>query len=77
MTTVCFFNQNPPNTKFSLDAFDSVLGKDVPVFCNGLKMGTAKILSVNIVANGVYITYETDADLGIMLELPLDLRQNG
>lgn len=70
-TMVTFFNAFG-DTVISEDAFKACEGKEVPLLVNGMLMGNAFIQRVHSNAAGVFVTYTTNADMGVSLELPIE-----
>lgn len=66
-----FFNGHPEGARILKTAFDGNIGKTVALTKDGEQIGTATIVAVRVEEDGVYITYDTHADLGIMMELEI------
>lgn len=65
-----FTNQHPEGERVMPGAFDGSIGKEVPLKNEaGEVIGTAKILAADVDDNGLTVTYETDANLGLFMDL--------
>lgn len=71
MTIIKGFNQNPPNTKYAKGAFAKAIGEETMLFLEGKHIGFAKIVEVETTDDGVYFTFETDAEIGLSLDVDL------
>lgn len=75
MTVITFFNRHNPNLRYAPGAFESMTGKEVPIFreTEGGKelLGMGTVMGVSVDEEGILITYETSADLAMFLELPI------
>lgn len=69
MTTLTFFNNHPLHTKITNEVAESWIGKIVPIRVLGELKGDGMITQVKVDEYGVYVTYETDAALGIRIEV--------
>ena len=69
MTKVTFFNEFNPDERWTQDALDSNIGKELPL-TNTItgETGTAKILDVKIDEMGVEVTYETDMNFKMRMD---------
>lgn len=75
---ITFFNANPPYTTVHPDAFKKAIGKKVPVRNTYTgEVGEGTLLDVEIVDGGIMVTYETDMNLGISINVPMEVVSDG
>ena len=69
---ITFFNANPPNTKIAPGAFDSNIGKTVPLKRDGEIIGDCVIVDIQYGDEGVEVTYDTEVSLGLEIDLEVE-----
>ena len=74
-TQITFFNAHPDNTILIPDAFEESIGKTVPLRNSNTDeyLGECTILAVTVNEEGVFVTYETDARLGLEIQMPFSV----
>ena len=65
-----FFNTHPEGERYTQEAVDHWIGKEVPLTQEGRYLGMVKILNVTVTDEGIWFLYETNADLKLSIELP-------
>ena len=71
---ITVFNANPPYTTVHPDAFKKAIGKTVPIRNTATgEIGECTILDVEVVDTGINVTYETDMNLGISINVPMEV----
>ena len=74
-TKIIFFNELPDNTVIIPGAFEESIGKTVPLRNSNTDeyLGECTILAVTVNEEGVLVTYETDARLGLEIQMPFSV----
>lgn len=69
MTKVEFYTPNPPHTRYSDKAIESMIDSEVPVFSGSRQVGFGKVTNVERVDGGLHITFETDANIDVAIRV--------
>ena len=73
---ITFFNANPPHTIIAPDAFKKAIGQKVPIKIPATgAVGEGTLLDVEIVDGGINVTYETDMNLGVVINFPMKVEK--
>lgn len=67
---ITIFNKHPKNKRYTSEQATHMVGKECSIFVNDFWVGLGEVRDAVVDKDGLYLTYKTNADLGITIVVP-------